>query len=212
MACIRSTSRYVGGAATSGSSGEGGGFEDRMESARLSDDSSCNEASDAGDEGSRSRSFYFGPSTVTMSRIHGMIDNDYFPNGMDHEPGEEAISEPNADEAVVFEELFIPSLRMPPHPVLSTILLKYQIHIHQLIPNAIVQLLKYVPSAEGFTKRYELHYQPRKIDVYGVKVQGQYGCFNFHVKCGVSGRSSLWLSRTSGPDLGHMLGFTAKFI
>jgi hypothetical protein len=60
MACIRSTSRYVGGAATSGSSGEGGGFEDRMESARLSDDGSCNEASDAGDEGSARGAFTLG--------------------------------------------------------------------------------------------------------------------------------------------------------
>jgi hypothetical protein len=47
----------------------------------------------------------------------------------------------------------------------SAILLKYQIQIHQLTPNAIVQL----PSTEGFEKRYELHYQPTKIDVDGVE-------------------------------------------
>jgi hypothetical protein len=41
-----------------------------------------------------------------------------------------------------------------------------------------------VPSAEGFVKRYELHYQLRKMDVGGVEVQGQYHCINFHAKRG----------------------------
>jgi hypothetical protein len=94
---------------------------------------------------------------------------------------------------VVFDEFFTIGLRMPPHPVLFDILLKFQVQIHQLTPNTIVQLSKYiwavvscegVPLAEGFTKRYELHYQPRKIEVDGVEVQGQYGCLNFHVKHG----------------------------
>jgi hypothetical protein len=75
--------------------------------------------------------------------------------------------------------------------VLSDILSKFQVQIHQLTPNTIIQLLKYiwevvsfedVPSAEGFAKRYELHYQPMKIEVDGVEVQGQYGCLNFHAK------------------------------
>jgi hypothetical protein len=120
-----------------------------------------------------------------------MIDNGYFVDGMGHEPREETMPEPHVDEAVLFEEFFTASLRMPPHPVLAAILLKYQIQIHQLTPNAIVQLSKYIwvvtsfggaPFAEGFAKRYELHFQSRKIDVDGIEVQGQYGYINFHVK------------------------------
>jgi hypothetical protein len=122
-----------------------------------------------------------------------MIDNGYFVDGMGHEPREETMPEPHVDEAVLFEEFFTASLRMPPHPVLAAILLKYQIQIHQLTPNAIVQLSKYIwvvtsfggiPSTEGFTMRYELHYQSMKMDVDGAEVQGQYGCINFHVKRG----------------------------
>jgi hypothetical protein len=99
--------------------------------------------------------------------------------------------EPNADKVVVFEEFFSVGLRMPLHPVFSAILLKYHIQIHQLTPNAIVLLAKYIwvvtsfdgaPFAEGFAKRYELHFQSRKIDVDGIEVQGQYGYINFHVK------------------------------
>jgi hypothetical protein len=41
-----------------------------------------------------------------------------------------------------------------------------------------------VLSIEGFTKRYELHYQSRKVDVDGVEMLGQYGCINFHAKHG----------------------------
>jgi hypothetical protein len=82
---------------------------------------------------------------------------------------------------------------MPPHPVLSDILLKFQVQIHQLTSNAIVQLSKYiwamasigdVPSAKGFANMYELHYQPRKIEFDGVEVQVKYGCLNFHAKHG----------------------------
>jgi hypothetical protein len=32
-----------------------------------------------------------------------------------------------------------------------------------------------VLSAKGFAKRYNLHYQPRKMDVDGAEVQGRYG-------------------------------------
>jgi hypothetical protein len=41
-----------------------------------------------------------------------------------------------------------------------------------------------VPSAEGFAKRYELHYQPRKVDIDGIEMLEQYGCINFHAMHG----------------------------
>jgi hypothetical protein len=98
-----------------------------------------------------------------------MIDSGYFVKGMGRESREETILKPNADEAMVFEEFFVAGLRMLPHPVLSNILLKFQVQIHQLTPNDILQLSKYIWAvasfegimlAEGFAKRYELHYQP----------------------------------------------------
>jgi hypothetical protein len=50
-----------------------------------------------------------------------MIDNRYFAEGMGCEPREETILEPYPNEAVVFEEFFNASLRMPPHHVLADI-------------------------------------------------------------------------------------------
>jgi hypothetical protein len=40
-----------------------------------------------------------------------------------------------------------------------------------------------IPSADGFAKRYELHYQPKKVTINGAEVHAQYGCINFHAKC-----------------------------
>jgi hypothetical protein len=96
------------------------------------------------DEGSCTLSFYFRPSTVIVSPIPEMIDSGYYAEGMGREPGEETALEPNGDEAVEFEEFFTTGLRIPTHPVLSDILLKFQVQIHQLTPNAIVQLSKYI--------------------------------------------------------------------
>jgi tRNA A37 threonylcarbamoyladenosine synthetase subunit TsaC/SUA5/YrdC len=59
-----------------------------------------------------------------------MIDNSYFADGMGCEPRDETVPEPNGDEAVVFEEFFTTGIRMPPHPVLADILLKFQVQIH----------------------------------------------------------------------------------
>jgi hypothetical protein len=100
-------------------------------------------------------------------QICEMVDTGYFPKGKGRELKEETISKPHPDEAVIFEEFLSACLWMPPHPVLADILLKFQVQIHQLTPNAIVQLSKYiwvvssfegVPSTEGFAKRYDLHY------------------------------------------------------
>jgi hypothetical protein len=81
---------------------------------------------------------------MTMSQIRGMIDRGYFADGMGREPGEETMPEPHVNEAMLFEEFFTAGLRMPPHPVLAAILLKYQIQIHQLTTNTIIQLSKYI--------------------------------------------------------------------
>jgi hypothetical protein len=130
---------------------------------------------------------------VTVCRICRMVNNGCFADGMGHEPGKGTVLEHQNDEAAVFEEFFTAGLRMPLHPVLADILLKYQIQIQQLMRIAIAQLSKYVwaitsfggvSSTEGFTKRYELRYQPRNVDIDGVEMLGQYGYINFHTKRG----------------------------
>jgi hypothetical protein len=108
-----------------------------------------------------------------------------------HEPREETFSELNTDEVIVFEEFFATGLWMPPHPAFTEILLKFRVQLHQLTPNTIAQISKYFwavlsfggePSSDGFAKRYELHYQPKKVAVDGFKKFQQFGVINFHAK------------------------------
>jgi hypothetical protein len=53
-----------------------------------------------------------------------------FVEGGAHAPGEETVLEPEDDEAVIFEEFFSAGLRLPPHPVLTDIFLKFQVQLH----------------------------------------------------------------------------------
>jgi hypothetical protein len=91
----------------------------------------------------------------------------YFLKGYCRVPGSEIVSEPRANEVVVFEDFFIAGLRLPPHPMLTNILQKFQVQLHQT-PNAIVQIGKIIcavsscggrPTTDVFVGHYELHYQ-----------------------------------------------------
>jgi hypothetical protein len=77
---------------------------------------------------------------------------------------------------VVFEGFFTAGLHLPPHPVLVEILQKFRVQLHQLMPNAVVQINKFIwpisscggrQSADVFTMHYELHYQHKKIKLGG---------------------------------------------
>jgi hypothetical protein len=121
-------------------------------------------------------SYDFGPSIITVGRIRQLEALGYFAEGSAHEPGEEVIPELAANEAVVFEEFFTVGLLMLPHPVLTDILVKFHVQIHQLTLNAFAQFSKYFwtvmsfsgkPSSDGLVKCYELHYQLKKVEVDG---------------------------------------------
>jgi hypothetical protein len=93
----------------------------------------------------------------------------------------------------VFEEFFATGLGMPPYPVLTDILAKFHVQIHQLTPNAFAQFSKYFwsvmsfggkPSGGGFVKRYMLHYQSRKVEVDESEKYQRFSCINFHGRHG----------------------------
>jgi hypothetical protein len=93
----------------------------------------------------------------------------------------------------MFEEFFAAGLRMPPHPVLTDILVKFRVQLHQLMPNAFAQFSKYFwavmsfggkPIGDGFVKCYELYYQPKKVGADGGEKYQQFGCINFHGRQG----------------------------
>jgi hypothetical protein len=138
-------------------------------------------------------SYDFGASSVMVRHIQQLKSLGYFAKGSACEPGEETVLEPNPNEVVVFEEFFAAGLRMSPHPAFTEILLKFWVQLHQLTPNTIAQMLKYFwvvlsfggePSKDDFAKRYELHYQPKKVAADGFEKFQQFGFINFHGKRG----------------------------
>jgi hypothetical protein len=117
--------------------------------------------SEGGSGNENSRTYYFGSSTITVGKIKEMVEKGYFLEGGARAPGTETVPELDDDEVVVYKYFFVAGLRMPPHPALADILLHFQAQLHQLTPNAIVQLSKYfwavgsfggVPSGGAFAK------------------------------------------------------------
>jgi hypothetical protein len=90
-------------------------------------------------------SYDFGPSTITKTHLGTMESySQYFPKGYGRPPGAESVPEPRVNEAVVFEDVFAARPHMPPHLGLVDILRKFRVQLHQLTPNTIIQISKFI--------------------------------------------------------------------
>jgi hypothetical protein len=128
----------------------------------------------------------FGVSRMSSVRVQDMQQLGYFGGGVGRVPGAEEVPEPEG-ELVVFDAFFTAGLRLPAHHFVSEVLQKFEVQVHQLTPNVVVALAKYVwattsydgqPSVEVFAKQYCLHWQKRKI---GHKI-AQFGSCTFTPK------------------------------
>jgi hypothetical protein len=130
----------------------------------------------------------FGVSRMSSVRVQDMQQLGYFGGGVARVPGTEEVPEPEG-ELVVFEAFFAAGLRLSAHRFVGEVLRRFSVQIHQLTPNAVVALSKYVwattsyggqPSVEVFAKYYCLHWQKRMI---GDEV-AQFGSCTFTPKTG----------------------------
>jgi hypothetical protein len=113
----------------------------------------------------------FGVSRISSVRVQDMQQLGYFGGGVGRVPGAEEVPEPEG-ELIVFEVFFTAGLRLPAHRFVAEVLQRFEVQVHQLTPNAVVALAKYVwavtsyggqPYVEVFAKHYCLHWQKRKI-------------------------------------------------
>jgi hypothetical protein len=120
--------------------------------------------------------------------VQDMQQLGYFGGGVARVPGTEEVPEPEG-ELVVFEAFFTTGLRLLAHRFVGEVLRRFNVQVHQLTPNVVVALAKYVwattsygeqPSVEVFMKYYCLHWQKRKI---GNKI-AQFGSCTFTPKTG----------------------------
>jgi hypothetical protein len=130
----------------------------------------------------------FGVSRISSIRVQDMQQLGYFGDGVGRIPAAEEIPEPKG-ELVIFEAFFIAGLRLPAHRFVAEVLQRFEVQVHQLTPNDVVALTKYVwavtsyggqPSVEVFAKNYCLHWQKRKI---GGKI-AQFGSCTFTSRTG----------------------------
>jgi hypothetical protein len=83
----------------------------------------------------------FAKSTVKVKDLVLMKKLEYFRENDDELvrfAGEEVVPEPRNDEVIVFKSFFIAGLRFPLYEMISEVLKKFEIYLHQLTPNAIV--------------------------------------------------------------------------
>jgi hypothetical protein len=90
----------------------------------------------------------FGVSRISSVHVQDMQQLGYFGNGVARVPGAEEILEPQG-ELVVFEAFFIAGLRLPAHRFVAEVLQRFEVQVHQLTPNVVVALAKYVWARDG---------------------------------------------------------------
>jgi hypothetical protein len=130
----------------------------------------------------------FGKSTVSAEDLAMMKKLGYFGEAeskLIRFAGEEVIPELKEDEVVVFKSFFRVGLRFPLYDIIGEVLKKFEIYLHQLMPNAIVRLSVYIwaprsqgmsANAEGLCRVHELHYHTKaRVD----GLHKNFGCYNF---------------------------------
>jgi hypothetical protein len=85
----------------------------------------------------------FGVSRMSSVCMHDMQQLRYFGGGVARVPGAEEVPELEG-ELVVFEAFFAAGLRLPAHRFVAEVLRRFEVQVHQLTPNAVVALAKYV--------------------------------------------------------------------
>jgi hypothetical protein len=85
----------------------------------------------------------FGVSRISSVRVQDMQQLGYFGSRVGRVPGAEEVPEPEG-ELIVFEVFFTTGLRLPAHRFVAEVLQRFEVLVHQLTPNAMVALAKYV--------------------------------------------------------------------
>ena len=85
----------------------------------------------------------FGVSRMSSVRVQDMQQLGYFGGGVARVPGTDEVPEPEG-ELVVFEAFFIAGLRLSAHRSVAEVLQRFEVQVHQLTPNAVVALAKYI--------------------------------------------------------------------
>jgi hypothetical protein len=91
----------------------------------------------------------FGTSRISSVCVQEMQQLGYFGDGVGRVPGAEEIPKPEG-ELVVFEAFFIVGLHLSAHRFMADVLQRLDVQVHQLTPNGVVALAKYVWAVTSY--------------------------------------------------------------
>jgi hypothetical protein len=93
---------------------------------------------------------------------------------------------PQKNENVFFRDLFTAGLCLPVSKRFADILAAYNVQIHQLTHNSILQVLKFLwacrtfagdNDVETFVRHFEIHWAGKIVTVDDEEKEAQYGCY-----------------------------------
>jgi hypothetical protein len=131
---------------------------------------------------------FMGQSLMTQVDLDAVRLEGCFEPGVCWLPGKETTPKLKKNESVVFRDFFTAGLRLPVSKKFADILAAYNIQIHQLTPNSIPQVMKFLwacrtfagdNDVETFVHHFEIHWAKRVITIEDEEKEAQYGCFTF---------------------------------
>jgi hypothetical protein len=111
---------------------------------------------------------------MTQADLDALQLEGCFKPGVCRLPGKETIPKPQKNESVMFRDFFTVGLRLPVSRRFSEILATYNVQIHQLTPNSIPQIMKFLWACRTFAgdndvvtfvHHFEIHWAKRVINV-----------------------------------------------
>jgi hypothetical protein len=146
------------------------------------------EESEGNPAGAKARTCYIGRSLMTQADLDALRLEGCFEPGVCRLPGKETTPKPRKNESVVFRDFFTAGLRLPVSKKFADVLAAYGVQIHQLTPNSIPQVLKFLwacrtfagdNDVETFVRHFEIHWARRLVKVDDEDKEAQYGCCTF---------------------------------
>ena len=96
------------------------------------------------------KTLVLGPSVVSKNTIEFYVLKGYFKEGDCRPPEGEITPTPKEGDVVVFRDFFTAGLRLPMDPVFPSLLAPFNVKLHHLTPNAMVQLSKFLWAVRTF--------------------------------------------------------------
>jgi hypothetical protein len=98
----------------------------------------------------KARTCFIGRSLMTQADLDALHLEGCFEPRICWLPGKETTPKPRKNESVVFRDFFTAGLRLPVSKKFADILAAYNVQVHQLTPNSIPQVLKFLWACRTF--------------------------------------------------------------